>query len=240
MTSLEFNDGFMELRTNLDAFERMWSKSPEIVAFHARNMLGRWFGRHGREWRAQLTPKTRRLAKRGVAYYFVDPEARSAAQIRAAFKSRGLNTPISGKISMRSPAGLLLEFGGIVRPKRGPFLAIPAGKFRRMTSQRFRQQIGSSPTAYNRRNPRNPLFTRQRRTRSGSNPVLVRKRPGTEGLEKPRLETVYLLRRQVYVPPQLGVRDVWAGLESYRDRTMREALQGAVEDMRKEVRSGRS
>ncbi|MEO0478419.1 MAG: hypothetical protein AAF196_02965 [Planctomycetota bacterium] len=240
MTALEFSDEFLEVRTNLSAFDRLWNAGPEIVAFHARDMLGRWFGRHGREWRAQLTPKTRKLARRGVAYYYVDPRATSAAQIRAAFKSRGLDQRISGKLWMRSQVGLLLEFGGVVRPTQGRHLAIRTGRFARMTQTRFRSEIGRSPADYNRRNPRNQAFVRARKTRKGTNAALMRVKPGTESAKKPSLEAVWILRRQVVIEPQLRIREVWDTLEGYRQRTFGEALQRIGADLAKEVRSARS
>lgn len=222
--------GPITIATNMPDFGRMLELAPEATAFHSRVMLGRWFATWQREWRDGLPPRLRRLQRRGSVLFFVDPKGRSDAQIRTALKNQPL-AAISGKIWIRNEPALLLEFGGTVRPKNGNYLAIPAGRFRRMRGERRRAEIGKGPEDYRRRKLGNELFPLTRRRSGATRLVLGRQKRGTENDPKPKVESVYMLVRQARIQPQLGVRDSWAGQESYRARTAQEASDRITKDM---------
>lgn len=223
--------------SDLGALEGLFRKAPVITAFHSRVMLGRWFARHYKTWKVRLPARLKQMERRGAIRFYVDPgpKARTDADIRKAVEADPRLDRIGGRAEARSETTSLLERGGTVRPKQGSYLAIPTGKFRRMSGEKLRSQIGASPEDYSRRHPDRPLFPLGRR-RGGGNAIFLGRTTGQKtatGREK--VEVVYILQRQATIAAQLGVLAAWDELQGYRDETLGVAIERIVAEMEKEL-----
>lgn len=231
------NTGALIVSEDLSLLDGLFAQAPAVTAFHARVMVGRWFARHRREWVQQLPTRLRKMARRGAYLFYVDPDPKAVndLQIRRAIEADPDLDRVGGKGVVRSDAALLLERGGTVRPRGSRFLAVPTGKYRRMSGDRRRALIGDNPTDYNQSNPENPLFALGRRRR-GSRVVVLGRRTGRQlASGRPQVEAAYLLVPQVNVPAQLGVVKSWDALSGYRGQTLQEATQRIVVEMAKRL-----
>ena len=235
MTVQDF--GSLVISEDLSQLERFFGEAPKTVAFHTRVMTFRWFARHRKDWAAGLTPKMRKLARRGAYLYRVEPAPRALndSAIRSAIEADPDLDKVGGKGVLWSDTALVHERGGTVRPKSGRYLAVPIGKYRRMSGERRRAAIGDSPDEYNERNPDQPLF-RMGRRRGGSRSVVLGRQTGkTLKSGKAQIEAVYLLKRSVRIPQTLGVQSSWDALAGYRASTLEEAVRRVVAEMERGI-----
>jgi hypothetical protein len=226
-------EGPLRVVSSFPQLEEMFTRSPEIVAFHARNVIGRWFGRHFREWKAQLPTGLRRMGARAYRYQVL-PFAQAGNQQALREKIRrnpGELWRIQGRGTIRSAAALIHESGGVVRPTKGKSLAIPIGKFARLKKRERVQQIGGSPRTWNQRHPDRQYFVVRARRRGGRGVYLARKTGQRTAKGRERVEVVYALKREVRIPARLRLIATWQALAGYREQTLREATEAAAREM---------
>lgn len=235
-------EGPLRVASSFPQLEEMFRQSPQIVAFHARNVIGRWFGRHFREWKAQLPAGLRRMGARAYRYRVL-PFADAGNQ--ATLRKRISNSPgdlwrIQGRGIVRSPVALIHETGGVIRPKSGRMLAIPVGRYGKSVPKRVRTQtIGMSPSAWNQRHPDRKWFVLKARRRGGRGAFLARKTGQRTAKGRERVEVGYVLKPEVRIPARLRLLETWVGLAGYRATTLQEATEAAAREMAR-VGRGRS
>lgn len=211
------------LRTNLPELEALFTQAPRVAAFHVRDLIGRWFGSHYRAWRRTLKPWQRRMADRGAYQYKIQPApgARSAErlhQLLRRYSTLSLDR-IYGRGTIRSAVVLAHELGMVVKPTRGRFLRIPVGKGRREFSGKGR--------AARFLEARPDIFVRHR----GPKITLVRKTGQKTAKGKDRVETLFVLARQVTIQASLGVVRTWKEQEPERTLRQQQAADAIVAEL---------
>lgn len=227
------------ITANAPQFEELFRQAPKDVFFQARSLIGRWFG-HTRNTiiRNAGTPGLKRaILKHGWVEFKVEPftSARTQAQLRARIEKEKLLDlgSIVGRYELDSEAEIIQEFGGAVRARDGS-MAVPVGKFARMSQKTRRARNLLSPADYSNSTEgrERPLVLIDKR-RKGGRQVRVLARPtGTVRKDgKPKLEAVWVLRNEVDLRPQLNVRKSWDEDAGYRQRTLSEHLGVLVNDL---------
>jgi hypothetical protein len=232
--------GPISLRTNLPELEALFTRAPRVATYWIRDMIGRWFGSHYRSWRRGLNAWQRRMADRGAYQYSVSPApgARSQAELRAEIARRH-NLSLDGVVGrgvIRSDVVLAHELGLTILPRGGKSMAVPVGKFARLTAAQRRAQGLSSPDQHNQRFPGNQLFVLARRRRGARVAALVRKTGAKTSTGKDRLETVFVLARRVRIPATLGVVRTWDAGATARAQRQQQAADSIVRELAGELR----
>ena len=211
-----------DMAANSRELIRLYGQAPGVVAEGMRDLVGRWKGRHRKDSIAAMPSRLRRLARRSLEFSLRPSEA----------QKRGGDYPldsISGVTYLKSKAARALELGATVTPKRGKFLTVPVGRFRRMSSAKRKAELGFQKARNARGDQKLVLVKRRRRGMDGA--ILARQMQRTDARGRRRLQPVFVLKRQIRIEPQLGIRAMWDALEGYRQRTTQEALDKIVERM---------
>ncbi|MCA8944582.1 MAG: hypothetical protein KDB80_18630 [Planctomycetes bacterium] len=238
---LEVKSGEFAIRTNAPQFEELFRQAPREVLFQARSMMGRWFGHARKSHIAALKAAgerglVRAMNRHGWVKWKVEPfpRAKSERALRNSIESWG--TPdigaIEGREVLRSRAEIALEFGETVQAKSGS-LAIPIGKYARMTQTKRRQMNLRSPAQYAKspEGKQRPLFTVKRKIGGERKEVLVRATGRKTKTGKDTLEPVFILRKSVNIPAKLGMRAAWDRDAGYRQRVLDEHLKRLVDGL---------
>lgn len=233
--------GNASIQVNAPQFEALFRQAPAEVATQARTMIGRWFGHTRQTIQKNTTPGLRRaIKKHGWVFWRVEPfttEKGGAAGIRRRFKANpnlGLES-IVGKYRLRSSAEIAHEFGATVRATKARALAIPL----QSTSTRRRKGTLFTPSEYAQtaEGQQRPLFVVSRRSKGQVVRKLVRETGETLASGKPKLEALFVLKKQVRIEPKLGVRESWDADAGYRQGVLEEHLRRAVEALSKQLRT---
>lgn len=241
--------GFVEVRTdsasiraNAPQFEELFRQAPREVIFQATTMMRRWFGHTRKTLEQHLrTGKHRGLLRamknHGWVKWRVEPfggrKIRSERALRTQIDAWA--TPdigaVEGRFQLRSQVEVLHEFGGTVRAKAGA-LAVPI-KFAKLSSRARRDKGIRTPKQYSEsaEGRRNPLFLIDRRRKGRRVQVLARHTGEVTSRGKPKVESLWLLRKEVRIPASLGLRKSWDGDAGYRQRVLDEHLSRLVDGL---------
>lgn len=211
-----------DMAANSRELVRLYRKAPEVVAEGMRDLVGRWYGRHRKDSLAAMPSRLRRLARRSLEFSLRPKEAK---------KSGGNYSldAISGVAYLKSKAARALELGDTIKPTAAKYLTVPVGRYRRMSTAKRKAELGFKKARNARGDRKLVLIKKKRRGLEGA--ILARQMQRTDARGRRALQAVFVLKRQVRIEPQLGVRATWDSLDGYRQRTTQEALDKIVERM---------
>jgi hypothetical protein len=214
----------------LDALTGMFGAAPDATVFHIRNLFGRWLGYHRRTWLGGIDKKMNALGRRGVFYAnYPGPEARTMSQTRAATKGKALSSIGSRLIVHPGPAAIQ-ETGGTIKPTKGRYLAMPLGKYQRMTKKKLRAELGgTSPSTV-----KFDLSPGSRKKAGGRQVVLFRQLEAKTKGGKHKRQAVFLLKRSVTLKPRLGVLAAWDSQGSARKSRLDQTVTALHAEIGKE------
>lgn len=142
---------------------------------------------------------------------------------------------VSGALGSGRPLSLLAfsagrparihEFGGTIRAKRTRYLTIPTGD---NLTPGGRVRYPSAPDV-ERQDPGITYFVRSPRT--GNLLLFAKHKPGTDpqpGKKPPKPLLLFVLKREVYIPPRLGFRRTWNALAPQRAVAIHNAVRAAI------------
>ena len=135
-------------------------------------------------------------------------------QRRTGELSRSFNMEITGsalndltlRVFSRSPYAKIQEYGGTIRPKNAQWLAIPLDA----------AKTGAGVARGGPRDYQNTFFA----TSKKGNLILFQKDAGGG------IIPLFVMKKEVTIPPRLGMRQLWHDTRLQRNMTLREALKG--------------
>jgi hypothetical protein len=246
------------LQAGFEEIAKLFDRAPRRVFFHARDVMGRIFGAHRREWIAQT--QIRFGKGRGAMKATPVQNADGTNPLRAGKnwvdnlffytvrpKSKSPDDPdleaIEGEAYTTSPVALLHEIGGTVRPRTKRMLAIPIGMTLRADGKpvpRWR-----TPKRYREAAPRNELIaadmgrgpllyavlrtTKRNVARQGASQRVSDRSKRTS--ERRVLVPAYRLVRSVQVTAKLKFIETWDKEAGGRARRLGEAMDRILKDV---------
>lgn len=130
------------------------------------------------------------------------------------------------KVYTRAKQARIQEKGGVVRPVNSKYLAIPIGGavtpagVAKGSPRDFKDTIVARSKAGNL-----IIFQKLGKTKSGKQRTRRFVRAGSDTAERSSVIPLFLLKKEVTIPPRLGMAALWADMKDERMATLRSALR---------------
>ena len=213
---IKVTSGDLTFQTNGDEIAELWRIAPEVAAPELRDLVAVYFLKWRKEALKAGPRFAQKLAKRGGYNFGIRPkvgtQAKSIEDIRGYWRTYST-------VVWAHETGV-----ADLRPVHRRRLAVPVGRFAKLSTPQRRAQGIRTPEQWNRKNPGRKFVALGRKRKGARRTVLARPTGQTLKSGKPKLEVVFVLVPSVVLKPTLKLMSTWDSLSSYRTLRMRQRL----------------